>query len=173
MWIFFLFLLDRMSNMSDSAYGEDYESSSPVVTKKHQIQKSTSLVAPAPVKPPTSETTVIKHSKSSGKLERKVSFSEADPVKIGENGHHQQPSKPKRSKEKKIKSSTSSSSNVKGHNKKASPKDLGPKSESEFVDQVSAKLKVLEQQQKAAEANNNNLEISATVKLSPKSQPAR
>ena len=26
---------------------------------------------------------VIKHSKSSGKLERKVSFSEADPIKIG------------------------------------------------------------------------------------------
>ena len=62
---------------------------------------------------------------------------------------------------------------------KASPKDLSPKSESEFVDQVSAKLKVLEQQQKAAEVtqqvnhNNNHLEISATVKLSPKSQPSR
>lgn len=163
-----------MSNMSDSAYGEDYESSSPVVSKKHQIQKSTSLVAPTPAKPPTSETTVIKHSKSSGKLERKVSFSEADPVKIGENGHHQQPSKPKRSKEKKVKSTSSSSnSNSKGHTKKPSPKDLGPKNESDFVDQVNAKLKVLEQQQKAAEANNNNLEISATVKLSPKSQPSR
>ena len=164
-----------MSNMSDSAYGEDYESSSPVVSKKHQIQKSTSLVAPTPAKPPTSETTVIKHSKSSGKLERKVSFSEADPVKIGENGHHQQPSKPKRSKEKKVKSSSSSSSNSKGHVKKPSlsSKDVGPKNESDFVDQVNAKLKVLEQQQKAAEANNNNLEISATVKLSPKSQPSR
>ena len=62
---------------------------------------------------------------------------------------------------------------------KASPKDLSPKSESEFVDQVSAKLKALEQQQKAAEVtqqvnhNNNHLEISATVKLSPKSQPSR
>ena len=63
---------------------------------------------------------------------------------------------------------------------KASPKDLSPKSESEFVDQVSAKLKVLEQQQKAAAEvtqqvnhNNNHLEISATVKLSPKSQPSR
>ena len=71
----------------------------PMVTK-HKIQKSTSLVAPAPVKPPTSEVTVIKHSKSSGKLERKVSFSEADPVKIGENGQPL-PSKPKRSKDKK------------------------------------------------------------------------
>jgi len=105
-------------------------------------------VAPAPAKPPTSETTVIKHSKSSGKLERKVSFSEADPVKIGENGHHQQPSKPKRSKEKKVKSSSSSSSNSKGHIKKPSPKDVGPKNESDFVDQVNAKLKVLEQQQR-------------------------
>ena len=48
------------------------------------------------------------------------------------------------------------------------------------MDQVSAKLKVLEQQQKAAAEvtqqvnhNNNHLEISATVKLSPKSQPSR
>ena len=31
----------------------------------------------------SSEVAVIKHSKSSGKLERKVSFSEADPIKIG------------------------------------------------------------------------------------------
>lgn len=190
--------------MSDSAYGEDYEPSSPIVTaKQHKIQKSTSLVATtAPVKPhsttstSSSEVTVIKHSKSSGKLERKVSFSEAiDPVKIGgtgqqqhthcEQGQHQQqqplPSKPKRSKDKKAHkdkhstTTTSKSSNT----KKASPKDSSPKSESEFVDQVSAKLKVLEQQQKAAEVtqvnhnNNNHLEISATVKLSPKSQPSR
>ena len=164
-----------MSNMSDSAYGEDYESSSPIVTTKHKIQKSTSLVAPAPVKPPTSEVTVIKHSKSSGKLERKVSFSEADPVKIGENGQPL-PSKPKRSKDKKAnkdKLSTSSKSST----KKPSPKDSCPKNESDFVDQVSAKLKVFEQQQKAEEKasniNNNHLEISATVKLSPKSQPSR
>ena len=92
----------RMSNMSDSAYGEDYEPSSPIVTAKqqHKIQKSTSLVATtttaAPVKPhsttstSSSEVTVIKHSKSSGKLERKVSFSEADPVKIGGTGQQQQ-----------------------------------------------------------------------------------
>ena len=88
--------------MSDSAYGEDYEPSSPIVTAKqqHKIQKSTSLVATttiaAPVKPhsttstSSSEVTVIKHSKSSGKLERKVSFSEADPVKIGGTGQQQQ-----------------------------------------------------------------------------------
>ena len=86
--------------MSDSAYGEDYEPSSPIVTaKQHKIQKSTSLVATttAPVKPhsttstSSSEVTVIKHSKSSGKLERKVSFSEAiDPVKIGGTGQQQQ-----------------------------------------------------------------------------------
>ena len=85
--------------MSDSAYGEDYEPSSPIVTaKQHKIQKSTSLVATtAPVKPhsttsttTSSEVTVIKHSKSSGKLERKVSFSEAiDPVKIGGTGQQQ------------------------------------------------------------------------------------
>ena len=86
--------------MSDSAYGEDYEPSSPIVTaKQHKIQKSTSLVATttAPVKPhsttsttSSSEVTVIKHSKSSGKLERKVSFSEAiDPVKIGGTGQQQ------------------------------------------------------------------------------------
>ena len=88
--------------MSDSAYGEDYEPSSPIVTAKqhHKIQKSTSLVATtttaAPVKPhsttstSSSEVTVIKHSKSSGKLERKVSFSEAiDPVKIGGTGQQQ------------------------------------------------------------------------------------
>ena len=31
----------------------------------------------------SAEVAVIKHSKSSGKLERKVSFSEADPIKIG------------------------------------------------------------------------------------------
>ena len=86
--------------MSDSAYGEDYEPSSPIVTAKqqHKIQKSTSLVATtaASVKPhsttstSSSEVTVIKHSKSSGKLERKVSFSEADPVKIGGTGQQQQ-----------------------------------------------------------------------------------
>ena len=62
---------------------------------------------------------------------------------------------------------------------KASPKDTCPKSESEFVDQVTAKLKDLEQQQRAADVtspqvnHNNHLEISATVKLSPKSQPSR
>ena len=83
----------RMSNMSDSAYGEDYESSgSPGVTM-HKIQKSSSLLTTTGSKK-TRETTsssastekevaVIKHSKSSGKLERKVSFSEADPIKIG------------------------------------------------------------------------------------------
>ena len=87
----------RMSNMSDSAYGEDYEPSSPIVTaKQHKIQKSTSLVATTvPVKPhsttstSSSEVTVIKHSKSSGKLERKVSFSEANPVKIDGTGQQQ------------------------------------------------------------------------------------
>ena len=75
-----------MSNMSDSAYGEDYESSgSPGVTM-HKIQKSSSLLTTKKMSSSAStekEVAVIKHSKSSGKLERKVSFSEADPIKIG------------------------------------------------------------------------------------------
>merc|ERR1719219_1787329 len=177
-----------MSNMSDSAYGEDYESSgSPGGVTMHKIQKSSSVLTTSTSTTKktssSSEVAVIKHSKSSGKLERKVSFSEADPVKIGgtgqqqqthcEQGQHQQqqqplPSKPKRSKDRKAhKDKHSKTANSKSSDtKKASPKDLSPKSESEFVDQVSAKLKVLEQQQKAAEVtqvnhnNNNHLEIS-------------
>ena len=133
---FFLFSF-RMSNMSDSAYGEDYESSgSPGQVTMHKIQKSSSLRAPPPKK---QKETVIKHSKSSGKLlERKVSFSEADPVKI-ESNPTDQPAKPKRSKEKKEKQI-----------KVKSKKDKKDASDAEFVDQVNAKLLVLEQQQKKA-----------------------
>jgi hypothetical protein len=182
-----------MSNMSDSAYGEDYESSgSPTAPSKtavtagngtmHRIQKSSSLRAP-PVKKTSSEVAVIKHSKSSGKLlERKVSFSEADPIKIGEaskaataastanpvteaNGEPPAPAKPKRSKEKKASSGDKE--------KKAKSKKAGKIPDAEFVDQVSAKLRLLEQKQKAAEVvevidHPNSMDISATIKLSPK-----
>merc|ERR1719414_1434773 len=135
----------RMSNMSDSAYGEDYESSGspgqPQPTMMpHKIQKSSSLRAPPPKK--HQEIKVIKHSKSSGKLERKVSFSEADPIKIESASNTEQPPKPKRSKEKQKES-------VKI--KPKAKKDKKDASDAEFVDQVNAKLLVLEQKQKAAE----------------------
>jgi len=158
-----------MSNLSDSAYGEDYESSSPVaVQKMHKIKKSSSLSVSASsqysAKITASDSSAsIKHSKSSGKLERKVSFSEADPVKIGEN---MLPSKPKRQKDKK-KSEESA---------KNGPK--APKvscNAAEFVDQVSAKLRALEQQQQNIEiiSSPDSLDISATIKLSPKLAPSR
>ena len=140
--------------MSDSAYGEDYESAGspgqPQPTMMpHKIQKSSSLRAPPPKK--QQEIKVIKHSKSSGKLERKVSFSEADPIKIestinlamesSTNTVTEQPPKPKRSKEKQ--KETKKLTKVK--------KDKKDASDSDFVDQVNAKLMVLEQKQKAAE----------------------
>ena len=131
--------------MSDSAYGEDYESAGspgqPQPTMMpHKIQKSSSLRAPPPKK--HQEIKVIKHSKSSGKLERKVSFSEADPIKIESASNTEQPPKPKRSKEKQKES-------VKI--KPKAKKDKKDASDAEFVDQVNAKLLVLEQKQKAAE----------------------
>lgn len=169
----------RMSNMSDSAYGEDYESAGspgqPQPTMMpHKIQKSSSLRAPPPKK--QQEIKVIKHSKSSGKLERKVSFSEADPIKIestinlamesSTNTVTEQPPKPKRSKEKQ--KETKKLTKVK--------KDKKDASDSDFVDQVNAKLMVLEQKQKAAEVievidHPNSMDISATIKLSPKQRP--
>jgi len=205
----------RMSNMSDSihdsAYGEDYESSgSPAggVTM-HKIQKSSSLLTTSTTKKSTSsssEVAVIKHSKSSGKLERKVSFSEADPIKIGciaadatksmalnnnniiiecnnnvnnnvNNTEEISPAKPKRErKEKKDKEKIKTTKSAK---KSASSSKLV--SENELVDQVSAKLRLWEQQQQkvivpAAEVVEvidinpvpNSLDISATIKLSPK-----
>ena len=135
--------------MSDSAYGEDYESSGSPVTASntmHKIQKSYSLRAP-PVKK-LSCTEAIKHSKSSGKLERKVSFSVASEPKIQEKTPEMpteiaQPAKPKRSKDKKEKSLA----------KIKSKKDKNGKvSDAEFVDQVNAKLRVLEQQQQKSSA---------------------
>ena len=142
--------------MSDSAYGEDYESAGspgqPQPTMMpHKIQKSSSLRAPPPKK--QQEIKVIKHSKSSGKLERKVSFSEADPIKIestmalamesSSNTVTEQPPKPKRSKEKQKESNSKKLTKIK--------KDKKDASDSDFVDQVNAKLMVLEQKQKAAE----------------------
>ena len=185
--------------MSDSAYGEDYESSgSPGVTM-HKIQKSSSLrsgSASAVIKKPDGKGSdnriVIKHSKSSGKLERKVSFSEADPVKIGHIAEiaaktvdtsclctEIEPNKPKRSKEKKEKIKVKQSGNTVTsqesavvHNNKTN-KEGRRVSETEFVDQVSAKLRLLEQKQKATQVVEvieapNSLDISATIKLSPK-----
>ena len=144
--------------MSDSAYGEDYESAGspgqPQPTMMpHKIQKSSSLRAPPPKK--QQEIKVIKHSKSSGKLERKVSFSEADPIKIestmalamessSNTVSAEQPPKPKRSKEKQ------KDNNPKSKLTKVK-KDKKDASDSDFVDQVNAKLMVLEQKQKAAE----------------------
>merc|ERR1719219_1294703 len=159
-----------MSNMSDSAYGEDYESSgSPGGVTMHKIQKSSSVLTTSTSTTKktnsSSEVAVIKHSKSSAKLERKVSFSEADPIKIGciaadatksmvsANNNNKiiecnnnieerviSPSKPpKRSKDKKDKEKIKTKA-------KKSPSS-SKVSENEFVDQVSAKLRVLEQQQ--------------------------
>lgn len=196
-----------MSNMSDSAYGEDYESSGSPSSSNvtmHKIQKSSSLRAP-PVKKTSSEVAVIKHSKSSGKLERKVSFSEADPIKIGGSkaacneamttnaasastasstavektsvvdtncvDENVLPAKPKRSKDKKDKTSGQ-------HKIKAKKSDKSKVSDADFVDQVNAKLRVLERQQKAAEVvqiidHPNSMDISATIKLSPKTDQKR
>jgi hypothetical protein len=178
----------RMSNMSDSAYGEDsYESSSSPNghTKMHRIQKSSSMkTGPGPQ---VKITEVIKHSKSYGKLERKVSFSEADPVKIGElqqavdlettTAEPPTPQKPKRTKEKPQKErnkekklSTGSLKKEKKEKKPTSPTSI------DFVDQVSAKLRVLEQQQQAEDVVTirdvdqtrfpNSFDVSATVVLS-------
>merc|ERR1739838_1062602 len=55
----------------------------------HKVQKSSSVLTTSTstttkkTSSSSSEVAVIKHSKSSGKLERKVPFSEADPIKIG------------------------------------------------------------------------------------------
>ena len=214
----------RMSNMSDSAYGDDYESSSPQPTPKtgskhivnnvskqsqsssstmHKIQKSSSMKNPAP------KQETIKHSKSSGKLERKVSFSEADPVKINVNVTEGQQvevkQKSRHSKDKDSKKRSSTSGSEKKHRKSSSSKEakLPPQSHSkpspkssvasnDFVDQVTTKLKALEQEQmirEAAEAaavirdvstssttstTGNTIDVSATVVLSsPRTRSAR
>ena len=212
----------RMSNMSDSAYGDDYESSSPQPTPKtgskhivnnvskqsqsssstmHKIQKSSSMKNPAP------KQETIKHSKSSGKLERKVSFSEADPVKINVNvteGQQVEVKQKSRHKDKDSKKRSSTSGSEKKHRKSSSSKEskLPPQSNSkpspkpsvasnDFVDQVTTKLKALEQEQmirEAAEAaavirdvstssttsTGNTIDVSATVVLSsPRTRSAR